>query len=59
MSLKIEMMVDYVKDNNRDWKIMPKKLIINHLKLKFKCSQYMARKAVEKLFENEQNTNSI
>lgn len=53
MSLKIDMMVNYVKDNNRDWKIMPKKLIINHLRLKFKCSTYMAKMAIEKLYEDE------
>ena len=59
MSLKIDMMVNYVKDNNRDWKIMPKKIIANHLRIKFKCSIYMANVAVKKLFENESSTDSI
>jgi hypothetical protein len=52
MSLKLDMMVEYVKDNNRDWQIMPKKMIIKHLKLNFKCSTYMAQQAVEKLFKD-------
>lgn len=53
MSLKIDMMVEHVKATNKDWQIMPKGFIRFFLRDKFKCSHYMARKAVEKLFEDE------
>jgi hypothetical protein len=57
MSLKIDMMVnhlrDHLRENNKNWKIMTKGMIISYLKDKFKCSPYMARKVVEKLFNNE------
>lgn len=53
MSLKIDMMVEHVKATNKDWQIMPKGFIRFFLRDKFKCSPYMARKAVEKLFEDE------
>jgi hypothetical protein len=54
MSLKIEMMVDHVKATNKDWKLMPKGFIRFYLRDKFKCSKYMARKAVQKLYDHEE-----
>jgi hypothetical protein len=53
MSLKIDMMVNHLKESNKNWNIMTNSMIISYLKDKFKCSPYMARKAVEKLFNNE------
>jgi hypothetical protein len=51
MSIKIEMMIDHVKEKNKDYKIISKKTITAYLKSKFKCSNYMAKVAVDKLFE--------
>ncbi len=51
MSIKIEMMIDHVKEKNKDYKMISKKTITAYLKSKFKCSNYMARVAVDKLFE--------
>ena len=53
MSLKIDMMVEHLKESNKNWKILTKSMIISYLKDKFKCSTYMAQKAVEKLHKNE------
>jgi hypothetical protein len=51
MSIKIEMMIDHVKEKNKDYKMISKKTITAYLRNKFKCSHYMARVAVDKLFE--------
>jgi hypothetical protein len=51
MSIKIEMMIDHVKEKNKDYKMISKKTITAYLRNKFKCSPYMARVAVDKLFE--------
>ena len=53
MSLKIDMMVNHLRENNKDYKIMSKKTLIAYTRDMFRCSPYMARKAVEKLFNNE------
>lgn len=53
MSIKINAMVDDVKVNNKNYKIMPKRLIKKYLKKRFTCTDYMANKAVTKLFEDE------
>jgi hypothetical protein len=51
MSIKIEMMIDHVKEKNKDYKMISKKTITAYLRGKFKCSSYMARVAVDRLFE--------
>ena len=51
MSIKIEMMIDHVKEKNKDYRMISKKTITAYLRGKFKCSSYMARVAVDKLFE--------
>jgi hypothetical protein len=51
MSIKIEMMIDHVKEKNKDYKMISKKTITAYLRNKFKCSHYMAKVAVDKLFE--------
>jgi len=51
MSIKIEMMIDHVKEKNKDYKMISKKTITAYLRSKFKCSHYMARVAVDRLFE--------
>jgi hypothetical protein len=51
MSIKIDMMVKHVKENNKDYKLFTKSMIRCYLKDKFKCSAYMANKAAEKLLE--------
>ncbi len=56
MSIKINAMVDDVKANNKDYKIMPKKIIQQYLVWKFKCSKYLANQAIKKLLENEETT---
>lgn len=53
MSIKINAMVDDVKANNKDYKIMPRSIIKKYLKKRFTCTDYMANKAVTKLFEDE------
>ena len=53
MSLKIDMMVEHLKESNKNWKILTKSMIRTYLKDKFKCSTYMAQKAVEKLHKDE------
>ena len=53
MSLKIDMMVKHLKESNKNWKILTKSMIRTYLKDKFKCSTYMAQKAVEKLHKDE------
>ena len=51
MSIKIEMMIDHIKEKNKDYKMISKKTITAYLRSTFKCSHYMARVAVDKLFE--------
>ena len=53
MSLKIDMMVEHLKATNKDWKLMPKRFVMLYLRSEFKCSTYMAQKAVEKLHKDE------
>ena len=55
MSLKIDMMVEHLKATNKDWKLMPKRFVMLYLKSEFKCSTYMAQKAVEKLQKDEKS----
>jgi hypothetical protein len=50
MSIKIEMMVKDIKDNNKDYKKMHKNTIKSYLKIRYKCSAYLAKKVVEILF---------
>ena len=54
MSIKIEMMTSHVKEKNKDYKMISKKTIKAYLRNTFKCSPYMARVAVEKLFDDEE-----
>jgi hypothetical protein len=53
MSIKIEMMIDHVKEKNKDYRMISKKTITAYLRNKFKCSPYMARVAVDKLFDDD------
>ena len=53
MSIKIDMMVKHVKENNKDYKLFTKSMIRCYLKDKFKCSAYMAKQVIKKLFEDE------
>ena len=54
MSIKINAMVDDVKANNKEYIVMPKKIIQQYLVWKFKCSKYLANQAIKKLLENEE-----
>lgn len=51
MSIKIDMMVQDVINNNKDYKIMPAKLIKSYIRKKYKCSIYMANQVIKKLSE--------
>jgi len=51
MSLKINMMVKHLVENNKNYDIIKRSVIKNYLKEKFKCSDYMANKAIKKAFE--------
>jgi hypothetical protein len=53
MSLKIDMMVNHLRENNKDYKIMSKKTLIAYTRDMFRCSPYMAKRAVEILLNNE------
>ena len=55
MSIKIEMMIDHDKEKNKNYRMISKKTITAYLRGKFKCSSYMARVAVDKLFETDLN----
>lgn len=52
-NLKMDMMVNHLKENNKDYKIISKKTLTAYTKDFFKCSPYMAKKAVEILLNNE------
>jgi len=51
MSIKIDMMVKHVKENNKDYKLFTKSMIRCYLKDKFKCSTYMANQVIKKISE--------
>lgn len=53
MSLRIDMMVNHLRENNKDYKIMNKKTLIAYTRDIFRCSPYMAKRAVEILLNNE------
>ena len=53
MSIKIEMMIDHVKEKNKDYKMISKKTITAYLRNKFKCSPYMAKVVIDKLFDDD------
>ena len=44
-------MVRDIKDNNKDYKKMHKDTIKSYLRIRYKCSAYLARKVIEILFE--------
>ena len=50
MSIKVEMMVDHIKNNNKHYVLMSKKTLKAYLRNRFKCSPYMANTAIDKLF---------
>lgn len=52
MGLKIDMMVEHIKNHKKDWPEIPKEVLRFYLKDKFKCSSYMANEAIKKLFES-------
>lgn len=53
MSIKVEMMINHVKEKNKDYKMISKKTITAYLRNKFKCSPYMAKVVIDKLFDDD------
>lgn len=52
-SLKVEMMVQYIKDNYKHYDHINKESLRDYLLMEFKCSVYMANQVIKKLFEDE------
>ncbi len=50
MSLKIDLMVADIKENNKQYILMTKSMVRSYLMHKYKCSAYMANQAVKVLF---------
>jgi len=52
-SLKVEMMVNYIKDNYKHYDHIKKESLRDYLIMEFKCSIYMANKVIKKLTADE------
>ena len=50
-SLKVEMMVQYIKDNYKEYKTLTEQSLRDYLLIEFKCSVYMAKQVIKKLAE--------
>jgi len=49
MSLKVDLMVADIKENNKQYILMTKSMLRSYLMNKYKCSVYMANQAIKKL----------
>lgn len=45
-------MINHIKEKNKDYKMISKKTITAYLRNKFKCSPYMAKVVIDKLFNS-------
>jgi hypothetical protein len=50
MSLKIDLMVADIQENNKQYILMTKSMVRSYLMHKYRCSAYMANQAVKVLF---------
>lgn len=53
MSIKVDLMVADVQENNKQYVLMTKSLIKKYLMTKYNCSPYMANQAIKKLYKEE------
>jgi hypothetical protein len=53
MSLKIQIIVNDIIDNNKDYKIIPSDIIKSYIKQKFKCSSYQANQVIKMINEKK------
>ena len=49
MSLKVNMMVEHIIKNNKNYDMINYTVMKQYLKDKFKCSDYMAHRVIKKL----------
>jgi hypothetical protein len=52
MSIKINLMVDHIKNNKSNYNLLSKKNLKDYIIKKYKCSSYMAETTIEKLFNS-------
>lgn len=47
--IRITIMAELVKNSNKDYRLMPEKMLYDYIKKRFKCSSYMTKKVISEI----------